>query len=371
MVRNLIVAALVAALWSGLLSLPAQARSVEHFRLGGWLGDAYVDDANNRFSSCVASAQYRSGIALSVQVDGNYDWYIGFSSSGWNMTVGWNIPLEFRIDRGAWQQGTGEVRTATMVRMQMPVSGYLVHHFRRGRLLQVFDGNNTYEFRLTGTSKLMARLGRCVKINSARYGIAPGSGFNSSAPAPGSSAPSQPGGAQPGGAQPGRAQNAPAGRALQVEATQALFNFMTQAGLSGLKLVPDQDRDDSLKGLYAVAKKDGRTVVVHIFEKGGYASEQDLMAQIIADSAKSCEGSFQSGTEQTSEAGKALFTSYAHCTSGDTDLVERVAIVPRAAGGIFVYGVSDTYTGTADGPTVSPPELTDPDFYRAAAEAAN
>ncbi len=362
MFRKSFAAALVAALWSGLLATSAEARSVDRFRLGGWLGDAYVDDANNRFSSCVASAQYRSGIAMSVQVDGNYNWFIGFSSSSWNMTVGQTIPLQYRIDRGAWQQATGEVRTATMVRIQMPANGYLVHRFRRGRLLQVFDGSNTYEFRLTGTSKLMARLGRCVEINSARFGVTP----TPSAPAPGTSAPSRPGGAQPGGS-----QTAPASPALQVEATQALFNLMTQAGLSGLKLIPDQDREDSLKGLYAVAKKDGRTVVAHIFEKGGYASEQDLMAQIIADSAKNCEGSFQSGTEQTSEGGKQLFTSYAHCTSGDTDLVERVAIVPRAAGGIFIYGISDTYTGTADGPTVSPPELTDPDFYRAAAEAAN
>lgn len=362
MLRKSIIAAGIAAICSGLLSIPADARSVDRFRLGGWVGDAYVDDANNRFSSCVASAQYRSGIAMSVQVDGNYNWFIGFSSSSWNMTVGQNIPLQYRIDRGAWQQANGEVRTATMVRIQMPANGSLVYHFRRGRLLQVFDGNNTYEFRLTGTSKLMARLGRCVQINSARFGLA----STPSAPAPGTSAPSQPGGAQPGGS-----QTAPANSALQVEATQALFNLMTQAGLSGLKLIPDQDREDSLKGLYAVAMKDGRTVVAHIFEPGGYASEQDLMAQIIADSAKTCEGSFQSGTEQTSEGGKQLFTSYAHCTSGDTDLVERVAIVPRTAGGIFVYGVSDTYTGTADSPTASPPELTDPDFYRAAAEAAN
>ena len=163
MLRNSIVAAVIAALWSGLLSLPAEARSVEHFRLGGWLGDAYVDDADNRFSSCVASAQYRSGIAMSVQVDGSYSWFIGFSSSGWNMAVGTNIPLQYRIDRGGWQQATGEVRTATMVRMQMPANGYLVHRFRRGRLLQVFDGNNTYEFRLTGTSKLMARLSAASK----------------------------------------------------------------------------------------------------------------------------------------------------------------------------------------------------------------
>ena len=128
MLRNSIAAAVIAALWSGLLSLPAVARNVDHFRMGGWLGDAYVDDADNRFSSCVASARYRSGIALSVQVDSAYNWFVGFSSGGWNMTVGTNIPLQYRIDHGEWQQGTGEVRTATMVRMQMPANGYLVHH---------------------------------------------------------------------------------------------------------------------------------------------------------------------------------------------------------------------------------------------------
>lgn len=365
MKRNSIAVIVIGGLLAVLMAISAEARSVERFRIGNWNGNAYLNDANGRFGSCVASASYRSGISLSVQVDGAYNWFIGFSSDSWNMTAGNTIPLQYRIDRGAWQQGSSEVISPKMIRMQMPPNGYLVTRFRRGRLLQVFDGSNSYKFRLTGTNRLLARLGRCVERNSVRYGA--GSGF-SAPPAPGSSAP-QPGA---GNTQPAPAntQPAPVDAGLQIEATQALFNMMAKANLSGLKLVADPDREDSLKGLHAVASGGGRTVVAHIFPAGSYKNEQDLLAQVIADSAKTCQGSFQSGTDTATESGKALYTSYAHCTSGDDDLVERVVIVPRAAGGIFVYGVSDSYTGTADA-TVSPPELTDPDLYLSAAEAAN
>jgi metal-dependent hydrolase (beta-lactamase superfamily II) len=158
---------------------------------------------------------------------------------------------------------------------------------------------------------------------------------------------------------------------LAVEATQALFNLMGSAGLSGLKLIPDGQREEDLNGVHAVATNEARTLVAHIFPAGSYQSEEELMSLIVADSQKKCnEGSFSSGTERTNENGKPLYTSYANCEAGDYQLIERVAIAKRKAGGVIIYGVADTYVGEGGGNPVSPPELTDPDFYFAAASAA-
>ncbi|MCV0428640.1 MAG: hypothetical protein K5905_24545, partial [Roseibium sp.] len=359
--RMLTAASLVMAIAAG----QATAASVESFRSGGWNGSAFTDDQSGLFSTCVASASYRSGITLYVQVDTTFSWAIGFSSPNWDMEVGSDIPLQYRIDRGDWQRGVAKATSKDLARMQMPQGGYIITRFRRGRTLYVFDGTHNYEFRLTGTSRLMARLAQCVERNSAKYGAAPGmaettdtalsGGLGQSAPAKDTSASSS--------------TNDPQ---LAVEATQALFNLMGSTGQSSLKLIPDGQREQDLNGLHAVAADDARTLVAHIFAPGSYQSESELMSLIIGDSQKACaEGSFSSGTQRITENGKELYTSYANCEAGDFQLKERVAIINRKAGGIFVYGVADTYIGEGGGKPVSPPDLSDKAFYGAAATAAD
>ena len=352
-----------AALFAGSAFAQANAAIVENFRQGGWNGSAFTDDASGRFSTCVASATYKSGITLYVQVDTTYNWAIGFSAPHWNMEVGSDIPLQYRIDRGAWQSGVAKATSKDLARMQMPQGGYIITRFRRGRTLYVYDGTYNYQFRLTGTSRLMQRLAKCVEQNIARYGAAPGMA---------NAAPAQGGLGQGTPAQSAAPASPATDPQLAVEATQALFNLMGSAGISGLKLIPDGQRDTDLNGLHAVAADDARTLVAHVFGPGSYTSEEELMSLTVADSQKSCtEGSFSSGTERITVGGKQLYTSYANCEAGDFQLIERVAILKRNAGGVFVYGVADTYVGEGGGAPVSPPELTDETFYGAVAAAAD
>lgn len=343
----------------------ASATVVETFRLGGWSGSAFTDDQSGLFTTCVASASYRSGITLYVQVDTQYSWALGFSSPDWNMEVGADIPLQYRIDRDEWQKGVAKATSKELARMQMPQGGYIITRFRRGQVLYVFDGTNNYEFRLTGTSRLMKRLADCVDKNAARYGAAPGMAEATQGEAASGLGQTKPEENEPATASPDEAQ-------LAIEATQALFNLMGGAGISGLKLTPDGQREGDLNGLHAVAADKSRTLVTHIFAPGTYTSEGDLMSIIIGDSQKACEeGNFSSGTKRIAEGGKELYTSYANCEAGDFQLKERVAFIKRKAGGIFVYGVADTYVGEGGGNPISPPDLTDDAFYSAAAEAAD
>jgi len=341
----------------------ANAAVIENFRLGGWNGSAFTEDQSGRLSTCVASATYKSGITLYVQVDTGYNWAIGFSAPHWNMEVDSDIPLQYRIDRGAWQSGVAKATSKDLARMQMPQGGYIITRFRRGRTLYVYDGAYNYQFRLTGTSRLMARLAKCVEQNTARYGAAPSAGDATAASAPGGLGQTAPSSSTPSST----ADNAQ----LAVEATQALFNLMGSAGISGLQLKPDAQREEDLKGLHAVAANDARTLVAHIFPDGSYTSEEELMSLSVADSQKSCSnGSFSSSTERITQGGKQLYVSHANCEAGDYQLIERVVILKRAAGGIFVYGVADTYVSEGGGAPISPPELADPGFFAAVAGAA-
>lgn len=348
-----------------LFALPqASAAVVESFRSGGWTGSAFTDDTSGLFSTCVASAAYRSGITLYVQVDTTYNWAIGFSSPGWDLKEGADIALRYRIDRGKWQQGIARATSKTLARMQMPPESYIITRFRRGRTMYVSDGTNNYEFRLTGTSRLMARLAKCVDQNIARYGAAPGMGDVAASNPQGGLGQSKP-------AQDTSAPAAEPDPQLAVEATQALFNLMGSTGLSGLKLIPDGQREEDLDGLHAVAANDARTLVAHIFAPGSYQSEDELMSVVVADSQKKCaDGSFSSGSKRITQDGKQVYTAFANCETGDYRLSERVAFVPRNAGGIFVYGVADTHVGEGGGAPVSPPDLTDAEFFAAAVGAA-
>ena len=334
-----------------LLAAPhAQARIVESFKSGSWHGDAFVSDETGQFDSCIAIAKYKSGISMSVQVDANYDWWIGFSAPGWKMTPGQDIPLQFKIDRGQWQQGVANAVSAELARMPMPSGGYIITRFRRGRTLYVYDGTYNYQFRLTGTSRLMARLARCVEKNAAFYGagLTPNSGSSSGSATSSNTAASS------------------SDATLQVEATQVIFNLMGNLSIQGLDLIDADSREENIKGIHAYAKNDARAIAVHIRTPDSYESEKEIIASMISESLKTCEGEFTARAEETFVDDKSLLTGGSSCLAGDVELVEEYAIAKRSKGGVLVYAISDTYVGEGGGEPVSPKvELKDGQFAQA------
>jgi hypothetical protein len=333
-----------------------QARIVESFELGNWDGSAFVDDETGRFSTCVGSANYRSGITMLVQIDSNYNWVIGFSSKSWNLDVGSEIPLQYRIDSGAWQSGVGVADFKDLVRMHMPTDGYIITRFRRGRTLYVNDGTQTFEFRLTGTSRLMARLARCVEKNTARYGAGV-----SMVPAPSVSA----GPAQPGVSADASKEDNTASPDLAFDAMRFLFDVVSGSGISGLKYIADDKRSEGYEDVHAVVGNEARIVAAHILGEGEYESHQEIMSLMVADSAKRCEGTFQSGSQSKTMDGTDVLTGFSRCEAGDFELSERYVITDRSAGGVFIIGIADTFAGESSG-IPAPAELSDENFAMAA-----
>ena len=346
----------------GLLAFvpPGQARVVESFRLGGWNGDAFVNDDTGLFNSCVAIARYRSGISMSVEVDSRYNWWIGFSSPGWTMTTGEKIALQYRIDRGAWQSGVATAISPQLARMAMPADGYIIRRFRRGRVLYVSDGGNSYQFKLTGTSKLLARLARCVEKNVARHGAGPGLSRDDGGAAkqPVVQAPEAPKTSKPDDTQ------------LQIEATQTLFNLMARAGLTDLKLIAKADRREELKEVHAVAGSQDMALAAHIYPQDSFVSDNQLMANLISDAATDCGGDFAAGYRRKTIGGREVFAGQSECAAGDVEIIERYAISARKNGGVFVFAVIDTMVGEGGGEaSAAAEELTEDAFHRAALQA--
>jgi hypothetical protein len=325
------------------MATPANARIVDSFKLGAWRGDAFVSDQTGKFDSCVAIARYRNNISMSVQVDANYSWWIGFSAPGWTMTPGEKIGLRYRIDRGSWQQGTAVAVSKELARLPMPAGGYIIKRFRRGRVLTVHDGVNTYRFKLSGTSRLLARLATCVQKNAGIYGTAPAASGSS-----GDSTGNAANATSPFGNRPGEPE-------LIVEASQALFNLMGHLDVRGINLRNEKNRKRSLKGIHAVATNDERTLVAHIFGPGRFKSEQAVLTSVIAEAAKNCEGDFSSGTGSRKFGGATLFYGNSTCLAGDVEVIEYYAITKRQVGGIYAFGISDTEVGEGGGSPSGPP----------------
>lgn len=343
-----------------LASASARAGIVESFKVGAWHVDAFTNETTGRFDSCVAIVRYRSGISMSVQVDANYDWWIGFSAPGWTMTPGEKIELQYRIDRGAWQAGTAEAVSPELARMAMPADGYIITRFRRGRTLYVYDGAYHYEFRLTGTSRLMARLAKCVDTHSSRFGAG--------APLVGNAAPAS-GGSSPAPSGTVVTDVRHADPQLQIEAAQVLFNLMGKSGLLDLSLVGQDDRDAELRDVHAVAASDARTLSAHIMKTDSSESEREVMSTKIAEAAKRCDGDFSSGSGRKTFDDKDVLTGQSVCRAGDYELAERYAIVGRGAGGVYVFALSDTSVGESGGGPVSPGAAISADVFNAAAAA--
>lgn len=314
----------------------AEARTVETFKIGGWRGSALVNNADGRFDSCLAIARYRSNISMTIQVDGSFGWWMGFSSPDWNMKAGDKIDLRYRIDQSPWKRGIAKAASPKLARLPMPAGGYIITQFRKGKLLTVDDNYSTYRFRLANTSALLARLATCVEKNIGIYGSAAAADIKKRNAASNGlrMAPAN-----------GRTVRDPA---LIIEASQALFNLMGHLGLRDINLKNEKSRKRNLKGIHAVASNRNRTVVAHIFKRGSYKSEKSVLTRVIAEAAKNCDGDFSSGTGSDRRDGTDVVYGHSNCRSSNMEVNELYAIAQRKGGGLYAYGISDRKPGSLD-----------------------
>jgi hypothetical protein len=350
-------------------SVPSFAGSVETFKVGAWSGEAFVSDQDGSFLSCIATANYRNGISMSIQIDKTYGWVLGFGSPQWNLTPGHTFTMQYRIDRSAWFSATATTSTPKLVTMPMPYDPSMISRFRRGNKLYVYDGSYTYDFRLTGTSRVVSRLSKCVDLHAARSNAAQGLGANNAQNQPADSQPS-PSVSAPTAAAPELAEttitndNDPA---LQLEATQKMFALIGYAGLSDIKLIPSDQLEEDLTGYHAVAEGNARLLVTHIVSNSAAMSENQLIESSITAEEKKCEGDFESSSGRKTSGGTKIHIGEIRCIEGDFELHERYVIAPRGKGGYYFIGTRDEYMGEGGGAPRSPADKLDDKAFQSAA----
>lgn len=141
----------------------AEAARLKPLKLGQWEGGIYVNDKTGRFSHCVVSASYKSGIRLLFSVTRGQHWSMGFAKNGWKLELGETYPVLYQVDKRKIQNGKAKARGKSLAVVELPAETAIFNQMRRGRILRVKAGNDILSFKLTGTNKVLSALLRCSK----------------------------------------------------------------------------------------------------------------------------------------------------------------------------------------------------------------
>jgi len=158
-------------------SEPAAARGpINPIRIGNWVGGSFTNDQTGQFSHCVVTAHYGSGVDMHVSVTAGGEWLLGFSHPNWSLIVGKSMPVDLTFD------GSGPVRVYALPKTRqfavigMPIDGELIRAFRAAQIMTAYAEGSRFQFKLTGTSRMLPALVDCVRNR--------GGGDTAVAPAP-------------------------------------------------------------------------------------------------------------------------------------------------------------------------------------------
>jgi hypothetical protein len=163
-----------------------------------------------------------------------------------------------------------------MVTVPLADSAELFRQFRRGRVLLVGAASQVFEFRLDGTSQLLASLLDCVRTKGAGPQVA--NPFVGQSPAPSASPP----------------VSSASSHAHQAEAAVTLSNILSEAGVKGFTIASGSERP-GLKADASWTAGQDLAGSLRVLPDVSTGHVQKIQSILIGDDAQSCKGSFASG----------------------------------------------------------------------------
>jgi S1-C subfamily serine protease len=149
-------------------------------RIGAWIGGAFTDDNTGAFSHCAASTSYASGVTVIVGQNANTSWLLGFTSSGFHLTVGETFPVDITFDGHSQARLFTTAITSSFISGVMPPN--VARDFQKASLMVAVAKGTTFQFNLTSTGPLLPVLANCVtKVKAA--GVSNAGDFSAPKPA--------------------------------------------------------------------------------------------------------------------------------------------------------------------------------------------
>lgn len=154
---------------SWLACAPAIAEQISEFNVGNWRGGGYTHTKTGDFSHCAASADYKNGVTLVFAIHRDLTWSLGLANDNWKLTEGDTYAVQYQIDRSSIYDGTATVIAPNQVKVPLPGDDALFGRFRRGRMLTIDAANQTMNFSLKHTSKMLGTLFECAQYWRHKY----------------------------------------------------------------------------------------------------------------------------------------------------------------------------------------------------------
>ncbi|WP_316217425.1 hypothetical protein [Bradyrhizobium sp. SZCCHNR3003] len=307
--------------------------------VAGWSGGAYTDDNTGKFSSCIASASYKSGINFGVLALPTYNWALAFIHPGWSLSQGQKFPIVLSFDGRNSYNVEGSVWSANMVVVPMPNDSSLIKSFRAARTMSAFAQGNLFQFDLNGTSVLLPSLANCVRMINAgglaaatNFTVQPGAHSAQRQAAPAGAAPAATASTRPSRA----AEDSPE---LQLEAMQIASNFILKASLSHPAILGGGERPVWLTSGGVAWKADNATGFVRIVPPQRNVDGLEVAATIIGNDARDCKGKFISARNSELVDSAVVFRGMSSCEDSEKSDIAEYFIFPRKAGGFVLFSV--------------------------------
>ncbi len=146
-----------------LAGAPALAKTIATFDVRGWNASVFTDDDTGAFSSCAATAEYRSGMGLGFLIGDDYSWSLSLFDTPTSFKKGQNVTVAFQIDGGEVRKVTAKAIETRFLYVPLEDDVDLFDEFRGGRMLRVSVAGKVVGFKLDGTSAMLAALLDCAK----------------------------------------------------------------------------------------------------------------------------------------------------------------------------------------------------------------
>jgi hypothetical protein len=298
-----------------LISLQAaDAGTLKRFKVGSWDSGAYSDGTRGKFTHCAGSAKYDSGIIVTLIINKEYNWGVAFSHPAWNLTQGMDIDLAYVVDGGEARKTTAKAVSNKQALIGFGGSTDRFKEFSRGYVLKVAAADQLFTFNLTDTSKLLPALLSCVTQQLNPTPVLASSA--NPAPTPAVQRPD-----------------------FKAEATVIAANLLSQAGVTGFRIATA----DELPELKADAVWVAADIIgtINVFPTIATKDLDEVRSIIIGGDAKTCKGTFFSGSIPDDGKDNQLTRVFTTCQVKETSTSYYLA-VPRKAGGVYILRTMTT-----------------------------
>lgn len=299
------------------ISTPTISDSRPVFQLGNWQGERYYNE-NGSFTFCSIGSPYKSGIELDFVLYRDFNFAIGFFNDSWSLQEGEEFPLTFWIDRYQVRSGTGKALNSNLVFLDIEDTVQLFTELRKGYLLTVRAAGQDFQFSLRDTFRALERMRICVE-----RGIAEGRSSTSSPIT------------QTFGGTASPSQEADIERA---EAVQFVANMLSEAGLTGFKILSPSDYPSEAFDKYQVVWSNGGTLgALQVLAPGLANTSSEVSDALTGIESRGCADGFVAARRNNFGEGQVQAVRLTIGCEAKDDAVVYYSVYPRDNGGYFIF----------------------------------